>query len=321
VSVLVGVLEKVRFQVLLLVVGSLFVLLSVYRVDDVTTLRLVRLPGTVYPVLVIGTVLIAAALLTAVLQRLPDGRDRFPTGRAVVSRDRDSVGIAIGGNVLQVRLGRIETAVTNPSASLVVLPANEYFDDQCVNDARSALGAFVQTVFPGRAPEFERAVAEKLRDLPRQSVGNASGAPRHAYPLGTAAYLDRPLGESFRLLVAAATTHRPGEGLRADPAALFTIVRAAQHVARDNRLAEIYLPLIGSGHGALQPSYALLVQLLAWYEICYANAGERRRVTIVVFRANQASEPDLSLDDVARLMRVAATVCEPRSRQTSVHSE
>jgi xanthine/uracil permease len=58
-----GALERVRFQVLALVVGALFVLLAFYQVKDIKTLALVQLPTPSYPVFFVGLVLIMVAVI------------------------------------------------------------------------------------------------------------------------------------------------------------------------------------------------------------------------------------------------------------------
>ena len=67
-----------------------------------------------------------------------------------------------GGGRMRIDFGRLETAADSGADSLVVLPANEFFDDECIRDTRSALGAFVATHFPGRVDEFEQLVQRGL---------------------------------------------------------------------------------------------------------------------------------------------------------------
>jgi O-acetyl-ADP-ribose deacetylase (regulator of RNase III) len=307
----VGVLEKVKYEVLALVFGALLVLISFYQVKDITKLELVALVHPAYPLLVVGIGLIGVSMAPGVFTWRTS---RGSAGTQVsIARSKDSVSTKIGQNSITVVLGRLETAAKDSSSSLIVLPANEYFDDQCINDPRSALGAFVQLRFPGRTSEFKEAIATKLSALPAEKA-LVSGTDRQGYGLGTAVYLDHPLRESVHLLVAAATTERPGEGLRGDLVSLFTIARKANREAMANRLTNVFLPLIGAGHGSIKPSRALLTHLLAWSEILYQNPGQKIAVNIVVFRASEASNPEVSLDQAAQLLRVAVSVCEPMAR-------
>src|SRR5262249_2425296 len=44
---------------------------------------------------------------------------------------------------LMLKFGRIEDCQCDGLGSVIALPANEFFDDECVTDSRSALGSFV----------------------------------------------------------------------------------------------------------------------------------------------------------------------------------
>jgi O-acetyl-ADP-ribose deacetylase (regulator of RNase III) len=306
-----GVLDKVKYEILALVLGALLVLISFYQVKDITKLELVSLAHPAYPLLLVGIGLIAISMVPGIF-RWRTSRGSAGT-QVSIARSKDSISSKVGQNTLSVVLGRLETAARDPSSSLIVLPANEYFDDQCINDARSALGAFVQSRFPGRTTEFKEAIAANLGTLPVDK-STVAGTERQGYGLGTAVYLDHPLRESLHLLVAAATTERPGEGLRGDLVSLFAIARKANRTAMDNRLNQIFLPLIGAGHGAIKPSRALLTHLLAWTEILFQSPGQKVAVHIVVFRPRDESNPEVSLDQAAQLLRVAVSVCEPMAR-------
>jgi Domain of unknown function (DUF6430) len=196
---------------------------------------------------------------------------------------------------------------------LVVLPANEYFNDKCITDTRSALGAYVNSKFPGRAHKLEAEISSALRGRSYSTV-IIDGLPQRAYGLGTVAYLDRALGENAHLLIAAATTERPGEGLKGDLAAIVQIVQESCSTARDRRLATVSMPLIGAGHGAIKPSRSLLLLLVSWAEVLYAHAGQRLAVNVVVFRQDASSEPDVRANEVHHLMATAIKVCKPTER-------
>lgn len=68
----------------------------------------------------------------------------------------------MGTTPLNVRLGRIED-VPAGEHDAVVLPANEYFDDECVRDERSALVAFVQKHFATRITELQVLIRDELQ--------------------------------------------------------------------------------------------------------------------------------------------------------------
>ncbi|WP_225827848.1 macro domain-containing protein [Streptomyces naphthomycinicus] len=302
-----SVLERVRFQILALALGSMFVFLSFFQIEDVKKLKIMPATSPVYPIFAVGVVLLVTAVVAVAAPRL-DIRGTVSLRAAEVTSHDDAVSAAIGKNKLTVRAGRLEQSATDTGNTLVVLPANEYFDDECINDRNSALGAFVQARFPGRAAEFEAAVTAALPDAASRPV-SLPGGRLLRYELGTAAYLDQPLNQTAHLLVAATTTQRPGEGLRGDAVALFKIARQANLVAKDNRLSSVHLPLIGAGHGSIKPTRALLYQLLAWCEILYAHPNGRLSVEVILFQPDENSHPEVPLKDARDLLRVAMSVC------------
>lgn len=302
---ILGFLAKSRYQVVALVVSALLILTSVYEMEDITKLRLTPLAHPVYPLFVVGVLLMAASVVTVVLPSWP----RSPVAGQITAR-RDSITTNIGQNSLRVEAGRLETSVSDPDCSLIVLPANEYFDDECIGDTKSALGAFVQVKLGGRTAEFQTEVNAQLACLSSEEVV-VEGKSKRRYGVGSAIYLDHPLKETLHLLLVAATTQRPGEGLRGDSRALFTIARAAIAKAKDKRLQCIVQPLIGAGHGAIKPTRALLVQLIAWGEILYENPGLKVSITIVVL-PKEKNLSAVSLEQAQQLLRVAVSICQPQ---------
>ena len=72
----------------------------------------------------------------------------------MVVQERDGVlSSNVGGCEIRVVAGRLEDHPTS-NKTVIVLPCNEYFDDECAHDTRSALSAYVNKVFPGRVDDF-----------------------------------------------------------------------------------------------------------------------------------------------------------------------
>ena len=88
--------------------------------------------------------------------------------KLVVERD-GNLSATINGCEIMAAAGRIED-FRAPVQTVIVLPCNEYFDDQCAYDTRSALGAYVNKVFPGKTDESSRG---KLTILFRSSRASA----------------------------------------------------------------------------------------------------------------------------------------------------
>jgi hypothetical protein len=101
----------------------------------------------------------AVAVADSGVEPLPDG-----TGyRLELSRKAD----------LRVSFGRIEECRYDEAGSVIVPPANEFFDDACITDHKSALGAFVKHHFDGQVDDFTKLVAQGPSDAASAEVRRA----------------------------------------------------------------------------------------------------------------------------------------------------
>jgi hypothetical protein len=164
----------------------------------------------------------------------------------------------LGTTKVFVESGRIE----NYSAQdhVVALPANEYFDDECIADARSSLGAYVQQHFADSQDAFRRAVAVELTKLESERVLRREGVIADSYGIGQAIYLRR-LRSHHRLILVSATTDRAAVGLRAEPHFLYAAMRGTVEKMKDYRELSLVIPVLGSGHGGIPVPVALLFNL------------------------------------------------------------
>ncbi len=206
---------------------------------------------------------------------------------------------------LTLKFGRIEECQCEGQGSVIALPANEFFDDECITDARSALGAFVLHHFTDRVDEFKRLVAKERQQRTGTLVERESNQFAASYGVGRSLWLDAPLGSRLRLILAAVTRKRVGEGLKAEPAYLFAAVRSISRIMNDNRLTDVHLPLFGAGHGDMDDRVALFSLALA-----LATAPDIRQANLVVFRQGPNSRPSID-PEVARNI-LASVVAEVR---------
>jgi len=76
-------------------------------------------------------------------------------------------------------------------------------------------------------------------------------------------------------------------------------------VSVDNRLSQIFLPVIGSGHGGLKAELSLFIMTLALSEALCKPLGPRIDINVIVFRRDDRSEPEISPKSVKRVLRNA----------------
>jgi hypothetical protein len=194
---------------------------------------------------------------------------------------------------INVCLGRIETFEYSDEDCLVALPANEFFDDDCIHDSRSSLGAFMQHYFKDDIPKIQGLVSDTLKNEPSENVNKKPKETASSYGVGKCVFLDRPLSSNLRIAMVSVTTQRVNEGLRADAAFLFEAAESLQCVMANNRLTRLYLPILGSGHGGLKGEVSLICMLIAFGELHRKHGQKLKEVNIVVFRHSENHPPSI----------------------------
>jgi hypothetical protein len=198
---------------------------------------------------------------------------------------------------LTLRFGRIEDCRCDEPGSVIALPANEFFDDECVTDVRSALGSFVLHHFSDQLDAFNRLVANERQQLRPMLVERESNLYAESYGVGTSLWLDAPLGSRLKLILSAVTRKRVGEGLKSEPAYLFAAVRSISRIMNDKRLTDLHLPIFGAGHGDMDQRVALFCLALA-----LATTPDIRQANLVVFRKSPSAKPSIEAEVARRIL-------------------
>jgi hypothetical protein len=202
----------------------------------------------------------------------------------------------VGGCEVRVVSGHLEDYAREPGAA-IVLPCNEYFDDLCAADTRSALGAYVSRVFDGQATAFVSLVKDecKKRFGPGVVQQKTSDERAESFGVGRCISITSPLGHSTPVALVSTTTQRAGEGLSARISYLFDGMRELSACLADARLTDIVMPVLGAGHGGIDPPLAFVGLLLAVAEAARYRRGSQRlkRVTVVVFKRNADSPSEV----------------------------
>jgi hypothetical protein len=178
----------------------------------------------------------------------------------------------VSGCRIQLLNGRIEEYRHEPGAA-IVLPCNEYFDDRCVGDMKSSLGAYVNRTFEGQVAAF----AALIKDECRKKMG-AGVAPQKtdeeravSFGAGRCLLLTKPLGIAipvFQLLSYLLLRSELAQGLAPRISYLFDgMGELFTHLA-DARIDEVVMPIMGSGHGQIArrwPSSVFAWRLPRWH--------------------------------------------------------
>jgi hypothetical protein len=210
----------------------------------------------------------------------------------------------IGRTEVCVRFGDIRSCHSKDPGVVVALPANEFFDDDCIRDTRSALGAYMASAFPQAIGDIQKSIAQNLANAPSELVEREHDERARSYGVAKCVCLKNALSSGRNVMFVSVTTKRAGIGLRSEARYLFAAMRAVCQAMNDGRFTDLFLPLMGAGHGGLEPELALLYLLLSTKAVIDDRSGgsHLRSVTIVVFRKDEHTAPDVHPDVVRRML-------------------
>ena len=300
-------LVKQPYWVLTLVLGVVAVTFPCVTIDkDYRWIS--HPPSTLYPVIIgIGLLVTSVAGFGWTLwSKRPTNAD--PVGGLDLTRVKESNGVlstTVGGCEIRVVEGRLEDH-TGDAEVTVALPCNEYFDDRCVEDKGSALGAYVNRVFEGQGTAFVSLMKDECRK--KFGVGEeqqkTDDERATSFGPGRCVLLVKPLGRSVSVALVSTTTQRAGEGLAARISYLFDGTRELVTRLANARLNKVLMPILGAGHGGIDPPLAFVGLLLAIAEAArYGQGGQRlKTATIVVFKRDEDSAADVDKVIVRRAL-------------------
>lgn len=211
----------------------------------------------------------------------------------------------IGPIKVQVSFGKIEEFDCSDDNCLVALPANEYFDDECIHDKRSSLGAFMQHHFKERIQDIQDLVRDSLKDEPKEIVNKKPTETAASYGVGKCVYLNAPMSTNLRVAMVSVTTQRANEGLKADASYIYKAASSLLQLMANNRLSRLHVPILGSGHGGLRQEVSLMCMLIAFGELSRKTWHNLKEVNIVVYRRDSNSKPSVSETDVEEYLHFA----------------
>lgn len=283
-------LAKQPYWIIALILGAALVAFPEVTIDK--DYHLIAHPPSTFSPVVVGIALLIFSSVSFGFTLLSKGRaatDEISDGFDLtqVKESDGALWTSVNGCEIRVVNGSIEDHA-HTVGSAIVLPCNEYFDDRCVGDTRSALGAYVNRVFDGRAPAFVSLIKAECRKRlgPGVEQQKTDSDRAESFGAGRCILLINPLDHSMPVALVSTTTQRAGEGLAARMSYLFNGMRELVSCLADERLSEVVMPILGAGKGGLDPPLAFVGLLLAVAEAArYGQGGQRlKRVTIVVFR-------------------------------------
>ena len=187
--------------------------------------------------------------------------------------------MAIGNCQLNVSFDDIKNVNCSNPQSAIILPTNDSFDDECINDPKSSLGAFFQEHFPNGIKDIQGLIANELKNTLHETVDNIK-----IYPLSTAIYLNGPLGSKQHIILVSVTTKRKNEGIKSDPGYIAKGVLEVFKFSADKKLEKFYMPVLGAGHGGVDFNvalYSLLLEVI--YNLKYKKFHHVKEINIIIY--------------------------------------
>jgi hypothetical protein len=219
----------------------------------------------------------------------------------------DGYSAKVGDLTVTVSLGRIEECDCSADDCLIALPANEFFDDDCIDDPKSALGAFMKHHFMDDIPAIQKLVRDQLATEPTEQVEKKPGEVAESYGIGKCVFLNNPLSSNLRVGMIAVTTQRADVGLHADASFLFDAAESLQRVMANHRFTRLLIPVLGSGHGGLKEEVSLVCMLIAFGELNRKRSAHAiKDLNIVVFKRDATSDASVSPEIIQRALDFAS---------------
>jgi hypothetical protein len=294
--------EKQSYLVILLVLGMLLIIFSFFEVKDLSNLQVEPRNTIVWFGVVLGVVFAGISLFFY-------GQDRLTLGwfkSASVRMTDNRLQANCGHTQINIIFSNIQAVAKDMPTSMIVLPANEYFDDECIHDSKSSLGAYVQSVFPNQTGEVQKLIQEELATSKSRKIEKVPGITQASYGIGSGVFLKKPLHSNQPVLFISVTTKRAGEGLRAEMSHIFKAVKKIQEVAADNRIESVCIPVMGTGHGGLRKEVGLFSLVLAICDGVSKPSGHHlKQYNVVVYRANPKEKPSISINASKRILKTA----------------
>jgi len=266
--------EAVRapLEKLFLILGVVLVLLSFSHISrkDKWDFELIQSPNPW--LLCIGIGLIAICIYCTLRTKIP----RLSSVKGIPNGHRLKLSPSL---TIDIVMGNIENIESIGPHGAFVLPSNTTLDDECINDTRSALGAFFQKHFPTGIEKIQQMITNEADNIMEQSKEAAS-----EYVPGTTIFLDRPLGTQHKILVTAVTRFSHEEGFKADTLSIIASMKGVFRASAGHRISELCLPVIGTGHGGLDFSAALSLMLVHSVNcVMHEGANHIKHIIIVVY--------------------------------------
>ena len=179
---------------------------------------------------------------------------------------------------ITLKLGKIEDKKNYLGNCIILLPANTKFDDDCITDNKSALGAFFMEHYPNQLKEAREAMV-------LQAQNDCKAIATGEFELGSIIILPPPFDKVSKVAISAITERQPQKGITANLSTLSLCIRNIFEITSDKKFDTIILPALGSGHGGLELKYSInsILFNLKYYSQLYHHI---KNVIILIYSSD-----------------------------------
>ena len=185
-----------------------------------------------------------------------------------------------------LQIGRIEDKNLYTKNSVVVLPANTSFDDDCITDKRSALGSFFTTHYVDQYTNQLEKIKETIIITAKQECRPIN---EKEFELGSTILFPAPFDNLTTVAVSAVTTRHPKDGISVDLCAIALTIKNIFEITADKKTDMLIFPVLGSGHGGLEIDLSINFMLfnIKYYTHYYHHI---KNVKIIIYDEKQKSK-------------------------------
>lgn len=218
-----------------------------------------------------------------------------------ITNDKYSMNINLGGNhIINIAYGKINDFQKYDERTLVILPANDKFDDKCIEDPDSVLGSFVRSLFPNGNEDFKNDVRKELEKRKNTKSFN----------IGECILLNVKSSVSEFKIGIVAVTHKEKNNIFAYSENVMLAFKGIHEKMKEEQITKVYMPLLGSGHGGLSPELSLLCLLMSAIEQIRRPTGNMLRdVNIVIYKKDNGDRT-VSIRRMKRIVKFAINHCK-----------
>lgn len=200
-------------------------------------------------------------------------------------------------NIIYDKINNFENYDKN---TLVILPANDKFDDECVDDRKSVLGSFTNSLYPTGNSEFKEVIKKEL-----------GKRENNRFDIGSWIYLHNLKSENseFNVGIVAVTHLLENGNILAYSENIMLAFKGIHKIMTQKRIKNVFIPLVGSGHGGLTPDLSLLCLLISIIEGFKKEDGHTlKNVNIVIYKKENGSK-DIVPRKMKKIIRFALAHC------------